>query len=442
MDNGSAGQTVETTPRHMSDGEATDSTHSPDQAATATHTAAPDTAAQGDATHSDPARNATTHDETAHDEMAHGHVVPEPAAKGADPEPPPVAASTIVTAPRQPQAARLRGRWFSALCAFIAVVAAGATLTAPWLRPQIDTHARQWLGADNVISRVLKVDPATLPAAIARTVADEEVHSQFAAYDQRLQTISGALDSMHTELAQAVAALHAGTASFSAYDQRLQKMSDTLDALHTEVAQAIPTLSGSIDGLTQRADRMQSAGTALDARTRAATVLALAVGLRRNIDAGVPIDAECAALKAIGAFPDPVNHALQDLTQLSSSVPTMRDLADGFDMVQSKLAERGSSASAGRGWGRLEALLGVTAPSADDILLDRLRALAAAGRFSEAAKALETSDAAYLGADWITMVHARATAVIATQMIVTYALQATDTAFASGNMAGPRKSAP
>ena len=159
-------------------------------------------------------------------------------------------------------------------------------------------------------------------------------------------------------------------------------------------------------------------------------MLSLAVGLRRNVDAGLPIGAETAALKATGAFPAAVDHALADLTRLAAGVPTMRDLGEGFDAVQAKLALRAAGTPTGRSLARLESLFGLGAQSPDEDLLDRLSALATDGRFAEAAKVLEASDAAYLGANWIAMVRARATAVIATQLVLAQALQAVDAAYA------------
>ena len=227
--------------------------------------------------------------------------------------------------------------------------------------------------------------------------------------------MAGSLDAMHAELAQAVAALRASTTDNAA-------------------------LSGAIDGLIQRADRLQATGAVLAARTRATSVLTLAVGLRRNVDAGAPIGAEIAALKATGVFPGPVDHALAALTPLGAGVPTMRGLGEGFDVLQAKLTLRADGGSAG-GLARLESLFGLGAQSPDGDLLERLRALANDGRFAEAAKVLEASDAAYLGADWIAMVRARATAVIATQVILTHALRAVDVAYAMNDETAAQKPA-
>jgi hypothetical protein len=311
---------------------------------------------------------------------------------------------------------RPRRRWGSAACAVIAVAAACVTLAAPWLRPQIDLRARQWLGDNNFASHLVMPDPTKAPEIVARRAAEQMLTTRLAVYDQRIQAMAGSLDSVHADLAHAVAALRASTAENAA-------------------------LSGAIDGLSQRADRLQSTSAVLATRTRATSVLALAVGLRRNVDAGMPIGAECVALKATGVFPGPVDHALQELTRLSAGVPTMRDLGEAFDVLQARLALRSSGTPSSRSLMRLESLFGLGAQSQDDVLLEHLRALATEGRFSEAAKVLEASDAAYLGTDWIAMVRARATAVIATQIVLTHALQSMDAAYAMNDEAPAPKPA-
>jgi hypothetical protein len=343
-----------------------------------------------------------------------GETVPGPEqAKGVadSPSDPQAGATDAAGVTISPRSGR---RWFPAFCALIAVAAAAAALAAPWLRPQLDNYARQWLGDSNLVSRVIMPDPATAPAVVARAVAEDVLRGRLTVYDQRIQAMAQSLDTMHSELAQAIAALRASTANNAA-------------------------LSGAIDGLSQRTDQLQSTGAALEARARAASVLALAVGLRRNIDAGMPIQGECAALKATGMLPGPVSHALQELTRISTGIPTMRDLGDGFDAVQAKLAYRSANASTGTGLMRLGSLFGFGEASTDDVLLDHLRTLAAEGRFSEAAKVLQTSDAGYLGTDWIAMVQTRATAVIATQVILTHALQAMDAAYAANDGAIAQK---
>ena len=128
----------------------------------------------------------------------------------------------------------------------------------------------------------------------------------------------------------------------------------------------------------------------LEARARTAGVLALAVSLRRGIDAGVPIGQECAALRATGPFPAPVDQALTQLTAIADGIPTMRDLADAFDLVESRVATLAEGSSLGPAWMRVRSALALGEPSGDEIVLQRLRMLAAGGQFSEAATVLKT----------------------------------------------------
>jgi hypothetical protein len=310
-------------------------------------------------------------------------------------------------------AARRGGRWFSLFCAVIAVAAATVALAAPWLRPRLDTDARRWLGAGNIVSRLVTPEPAAAPAPAA-AVAEAALRAQLASYDQRIRAMSDSLAAMRDELTHAVASLRASAVGNAA-------------------------LPAAIDGLNQRADRLQSAGAVLEARARAGSVLALAVGLRRDVDAGVSIERDCAALEATGPYPGPVDHALQELTQLSAGIPTMRDLAEAFEPVQARLAVRTASSSFSRGWARLKSWFGPSPQAADDVLLEHVRALAADGRFSETANVLEASEWAAVSADWVAMVRARATAVVATQVILTYALDATEAAYATDDGATGQK---
>jgi hypothetical protein len=70
---------------------------------------------------------------------------------------------------------------------------------------------------------------------------------------------------------------------------------------------------------------------------------------------------------------------------------------------------------------------------------EHLQALVAEGRYSEAANVLETSEWAPLGAEWIAMVRARAAGVTAAQVIFTYALQITETAYSATSAASFQK---
>jgi len=335
-----------------------------------------------------------------------------------DAAPPPATPAPVpLTAPTAP---RRTGRMFSAICALIATAAACVALAAPWLRPQVDSRARLWLGADNLVSRLVAAEP---PAVLAPRVAEaappavpasapatglteEALRATLAAYDARIQTMSESMRTLSDEVTRAVTALQAGTV-------------------------AADSVSGTIADLGQRADRLQAAAEAMEARARAANVLALAVALRRDVDAGVTIDRVAAALKAAGPYPPAVDRALAQLMQFTAGIPTMRDLGEAFEPVYGRMVVHVQGSALSRGWLRVKTLVGLAAQSSDDAVLEHLRALVTDGRFSEAANVLETSDLAPLGADWVAMVRARATGVVATQMILNHALQATEAAYAA-----------
>jgi hypothetical protein len=297
-------------------------------------------------------------------------------------------AAESATAPNADR--RRRGGWFPALAAVVAVLGAAVALAAPSLRPALDAQATKWLGPGNPVSEL--VAPAPVVTAPPEPVVTQAMlSSSLVDYDARIKALHAAVDR---------------TAS----------------------------LSATVTELSQRAERLRSANAVLEARARAGGVLALAVSLRRGIDAGVPIGQECAALRAAGPFPAAVDQALAQVTAIADRVPTMRDLADGFDVVQSRAA----TGSEGSVWTGLRNAMGFGEPSADEIVLQRLRALAMAGRFSEAATALETSPMAGLGTEWVAMVRARTTAVVGTQVILNYALQGTATAFSAASGATVR----
>jgi len=382
----------------------------------------------------------------------------------------PEGANAAVNAGAARRATGRGGRWFAALCALIAVAAAGVALAAPWLRPRLDTEARRWLGADNMVSRLVTSEPAATPATMAApqsaratamvsgqppaapaTVAREPAVRPVPAAEPQpsappepmvvRQPVAAAPTAVPpappgmtladvTQLVETTLQVHRASD-----DQRVQAISASLDAARDELARESRSWSATIDALSQRSDRLQSASAVAAARVRAGAVLALAIGLRRDVDAGVPIDRDCAALRAIDAFPAPVDAALQQLTGQAAGIPTMRDLAETFETVQARLAVRTGSSLFGRGWMRVKTVFGLNSQAAEDVLPDHLQALVAEGRFSEAANVLETSQWAPLGADWVAMVRARAAGVVATQVILTYALHATEAAYAANEQA-------
>jgi hypothetical protein len=185
----------------------------------------------------------------------------------------PVAGQAVLETSAAKQAKPHRSNhWFAALCAVVALLAAVVALAAPALRPQADALARKWLGPDNPVSRL--VAPAAAASVSADPAVTEEVlRASLAGYDTRIQTVSDSLRGMENELTGAVAALHAA-------------------------ADGTASLSAAMKELRQHTDRLQSANAVLEERARTASVLALAVNLRRGIDAGLPVGEECAALHA------------------------------------------------------------------------------------------------------------------------------------------------
>jgi hypothetical protein len=194
----------------------------------------------------------------------------------------------------------------------------------------------------------------------------------------------------------------------------------------------------SVDDLARDTKDLGAATASLDRRVRATGLLTLALRLRRDVDAGLPIGRDVSALVANGPYPQPIDRALQALRTVSDGTPTMRDLADEFDSVLARIASRTNNGSswASRGWTSVAALFGRGAPAGDDSQIQRLRLLAADGRFSEAADELAASRHADLAADWVARVRARATAVVAAQALLTYSLAAYENAAAAANTPG------
>jgi hypothetical protein len=305
---------------------------------------------------------------------------------------------------------RRGGRWFPAFCALLALIAAAVALAASGLRPRVAAVADQWLGAGNAVSAFLAPSPAIEAGwQQAREAAMHALDARLADYTARLDRLTAAQQATAADVARALADVRAN-----------HGLSESL--------------SRAVDDLSRQTRELRATATAIDARARAAGLLALALRLRRDIDAGLPINRDVAALAAAGPYPAPIDHALQQLHAISDGTPTMRDLADQFDQVIAQLAARnGAETSWARaGWNRVATLFGRGAPPSEDARLVRhLRTLAVDGRFSEAAGELEASDAADIGANWAAQVHARAEAVVATQALLAYSLAAYQNAFAA-----------
>jgi hypothetical protein len=326
--------------------------------------------------------------------------------------PPTGAGNTTVPDAATPQATLpgcSGGRWFPALCGVVALMATVVTLAAPTLRPAISRLANAWLGTDNAVSRVVAPSPeADAGWRMAREQAMQALDGRLAGYTARLDRFAATQQVTNNDVARAVAALKADHS--------------TSDALVRAV-----------DDLTRQTKELHAAAVALDGRSRAVGLLTLSLRLRRDVDAGLPINHDYAALTATGPYPLAVDRALQQLRQLNDGVPTMRDLADEFDQVIARFAARSDATGSWseRGWARISRLFGGGASSGNAALVAHLRALAVDGRFSEAAEEISASSDADLGTEWAARVRARARAVVAAQVLLNYALTAYDAAYAA-----------
>jgi hypothetical protein len=339
-------------------------------------------------------------------------LVPPPAAEAIvpstpapEPEPesaPEISPEIVVTEPRRPR------RWFSAFCALLALAGAAATLAAPWLRPQLVASADTWLGKGNAVSSVLAPSPTLDPSwRMAREQVMRELDARLQDFTGRIEQMASAQQATAADVARAIADLRAD---------------------HT----ASQALIRSVDDLSQQTKDLQSAAVAIDGRVRASGLLTLALRLRRDVDAGLPIAQDVAALEVSRPFPPTVDRALQKLQAVGQGTPTMRDLADEFDRVIARMAG-GSDAGqswTSRSWANLTGLFSGAVPNGNSRFIERLRALANDGRFSEAASEIDASSEAATGAEWVGRVRARANAVIATQVLLTYSLAAYQNAFA------------
>lgn len=299
--------------------------------------------------------------------------------------------------------------WFAALCALVALIGAAGALAAPGLRPRIADAADRWFGSPNIVSELLAPSPAIEAGwRQARQEAMQAVSAQFGEVTTRLDRLTAAQQVTAADLARGLADLRAARA-------------------------ANETLTRAVDAQARQADELRATAAAIDARGRAAGLLALSMRLRRDLDAGLPLDRDVAALSAGGPYPPPVERALLQLRGASDGAPTMRDLADEFDRLLAQIAGRSGVGTSwmSAGFSRIAAMFGGGASLENARLIEHLRALAADGRFSEAATELEASDAADIGANWAARVHARANAVLATQALLAYSIAAYENAFAA-----------
>jgi hypothetical protein len=329
-----------------------------------------------------------------------------PGASGPDATPPQQSSAAMrpeVIVPASVATDTRRGRWFIVLFAALAMLGAAIALAAPGLRPIVAASADSLLGEGNFISRL--VSPAG--SLDVRAMAAQAMNGQLADYSTRLDRLAAAQQAMSADLGRALVNMRADHATGEA-------------------------LSRSVDDLSRQTQDLRATTVALDRRVRAAGFLTLALRLRRDLDAGLPIEANLTAIAAAGPYPPSVEQALGQLHAYQNGAPTMRDLADELDRLMARLttASDAEGSWTSRAWTRVERFFG-GAQSPNAVLVRRLHALAIDGRFTEAASEIMASNAADEGMAWAARVRARATAVVATQSLLAYSLAEYENAFAA-----------
>lgn len=300
--------------------------------------------------------------------------------------------------PSAPPAPRSRGNRLVGVLAVVSILAAGISLTAPALRPELERIANEWFGADNPITAWLL--PPHPPNDMERDLA--ALLPRVAQLEAGLRGVSGELRRLDSRLAEAGSTLHEGLGSIDSIARMAQ------DAL-------------------RRTEGIEAASQDLTNRIRAASLLALATRLRRDIDVGAPLAESALLLALYGPYPPAVERAIEDLTRIPDGAPTMRDLAAGFEVLETRIqavAGLDSSWSA-RSWNRVRSLFGAAPTDLETAIGERLHALAGEGRFMEAADLLERSPWKELGAAWIGQVRDRASAGRAAQLVMAHAVAIT-----------------
>ena len=349
----------------------------------------------------------------------------------------PAVAAPVMSAPAMsapgasaaPARPRQGGRLFGAVCALLSLAGAGVALTAPALRPQAFELARVWLGDDSPVLRYLAspasdvapsmllspaqppgllspaqppglLSPAQPPAAaqgaaavpagslaalraeLIATLRLELASVRRAASEQadHLKSIGAAVQSVQGEAVSARGDARAATGAAAAAAAAAARA-------QADAARAQEAAARALDGTRDRFDRLDAQVATFDARVRATGLVVTAGQLRHDIEAGAPLNDDLVAIGSSGPLPAPVQRALDQLSQAERGVPTARDLAVGFETLD---AEIGAHRSGQGSWTSLGGLFGSAAP--DRETLDRVRALAAEGRFSEVADLLERSE--------------------------------------------------
>lgn len=289
-------------------------------------------------------------------------------------------------ATRQP---RRGATWLNALLALIVLGGAVVALTAPSLRPVLVERA-----------------PSVLGDATSAALAD-------------ILTPESQTDRAVADMLPRMAALEADVMRLRMEIGNLTQLALRADARAIENERAATVAQASAADAVNRVTQIETAAQALTDRVNAATLLAAATRLRRDIDAGGPLADTIALLDFNGPFPATVTTAIETLRRTPDGVPTMRELAMGYEALDQTInAEIGLEGSA---WWRIRTIFGTP----DDPRLsfvERARAMAGDGRMAEVATMLAHSPWREQAASWIERVDERTEAVRAAQTITAHAL--------------------
>jgi len=314
-------------------------------------------------------------------------------------QPDPDAAAAPRTAPAEPrthadpddapQRPRRTGIWLNALLALIAVGGAVVALTAPSLRPVLVERAPDVLGA-------------SVSASLAGLLTPESPAERAVG-----------------EMLPRMAALEAEVLRLRMEVGNLTQLAMRADARAAGAERAIGDSQAAAADAVRRVAVMETATQALTDRVHAATLLAAATRLRRDIDGGGPLADTIALLELNGPYPAAVGAAITALAATPDGVPTMRDLALAYEALDQVIsAEVGLDGSA---WWRIRSLFG-TPEDPRQSFLDRARAMVTDGRMAEVAIMFTHSPWREQAAPWIARVAERTEAARAAQVITAHAL--------------------
>ncbi len=325
-------------------------------------------------------------------------VVADPGRAAANPAGSSAAASQPKQAASGPASSQRRGNILFGALAVVAIAAAGISLTAPALRPELLRLSDLLFGADNPVNAWLL--PPAPPADVERDLA--ALIPRVAQLEASLRGVSGDLRRLDTRLSEVGSTMHEGLGSIDSIARMAQ------DAL-------------------RRTEGIEAASQDLTNRIRAANLLALATRLRRDVDVGAPLAESALLLALYGPYPPTVERAIEDLSRMLDGALTMRDLATGFEALEARIqAVTGLDSSwSARGWNRVRSLFGAAPTDLEAAIGERLHVLAGEGRFTEAADLLERSPWKELGAAWIGQVRDRASAARAAQLVMAHAVAIT-----------------